>query len=59
MAQGVRKIDRDKFNEAFERWCKCEISMKKAAKIAGVSEPTIRKYFTYLVEGREFPDNLF
>lgn len=59
MAQGVRKIDRDKFIEAFTRWCRCEISMEKAAKIVGVSKPTIKKYFTYLVEGKEFPDNLF
>lgn len=59
MAAGVHKIDKDKFFEAYERWFRGEITLTKAAEIAGISRKTLRKYFAYVIEGKEFPDTLF
>ena len=51
MAKGVHKID--------NQWAECKMSLTKAAKYVGVSQPTISKYFWKLINGEEFPDNLF
>nr|DAJ67538.1 MAG TPA: helix-turn-helix, Psq domain [Caudoviricetes sp.]DAV57151.1 MAG TPA: helix-turn-helix, Psq domain [Caudoviricetes sp.] len=59
MAKGVHKIDKEKFYYAYNQWAQCKMSMTKAAKYVGVSPPTISKYFWKLINGEEFPDNLF
>lgn len=59
MAAGVHKIDKDKFFESYDRWFRGEITLTKAAEIVGISRKTLRKYFNYVIEGREFPDTLF
>lgn len=59
MARGVHKIDKEKFFYAYNQWAQCKMSLTKAAKYVGVSQPTISKYFWKLINGEEFPDNLF
>lgn len=59
MAAGVHKISKEKFFEAYEKWSQEGLSLGKCAEIAGVSVPTLKKYFAVLIAGEEFPDNLF
>lgn len=59
MAQGVKRMDKEKLFMAYEKFIHGEINLTKVAKLAGVSAPTIKKYFEYMVEGKEFPDTLF
>lgn len=56
---GVRKVDKDKFYEAYNGWANGTLSLAKASKVAGMSVPTLTKYFYVLMKGEEFPDNLF
>lgn len=59
MAGGVHTIDKEKFFEAYDRWLSEKLSFKKCAEIAGVSIPTLQKYFAVVITGGEFPDTLF
>lgn len=59
MAGGVHTVDKEKFFQAYEEWSKGGLSFAKAAKMAGMSVPTLQKYFLYIIEGRKFPDTLF
>lgn len=59
MAMGVHPVDPDKFSEACAKYLNRECSRKKAAKIAGMSEPTFKKYLLVLLSGEKFPDTLF
>lgn len=56
---GVHKVDKDKFYEAYNGWASGELSLRKATKVAGMSLPTLKKYFYMLIKGEEFPDTLF
>lgn len=58
MARGVRKINRKKFLEAYNRFL-CGASLKESSKIVGVSVPTLKKYFEIEFSGGKFPDNLW
>ena len=51
MAPGVHKISKEKFFEAYEKWSQEGLSLGKCAKIAGVSVPTLKKYFAVLIAG--------
>lgn len=57
--RGVHAVDKDKFIEAYNKWAIREATLTEAAKIAGMSCPTFRKYVGVLVTGGKFPDNLF
>lgn len=59
MAQGVKTIDKDKFFEALWYFCNGQMSLTKAAKHAGISVPTLTKYFNKVLLGEELPDTLF
>lgn len=56
---GVRTIDREKFLEAYNGYLYGGLTQKQAAEIAGVSIPTLMKYFAIEFVGGEFPDTLF
>lgn len=58
MAHGVRPIDKEKFYEAYRAFMN-GCSLTKASKIAGISVPTLKKYFEVELTGGEFPDTLF
>lgn len=59
MAQGVKTIDKDKFFEAFYGFMNEHWSLTKASKVAGISVPTMKKYFNAVLLGEELPDTLF
>ena len=59
MAQGVKSIDKKKFYEAYDMFINQRMSLTKCAKHAGISVPTMKKYFEYLMFDIEFPDTLF
>lgn len=59
MTQGVKKIDKQKFYEAYDMFLNCGMSLEKCAKHVGISVPTLKKYFEYEIFGKEFPDTLF
>lgn len=59
MAHGVKKIDKQKFYEAYDMFINRGASLEKCAKHAGISVPTLKKYFEYEMFGKEFPDTLF
>lgn len=44
MAMGVHPLNKDKFYEAMNLYVSGQLSQEKAAKIAGMSVPTFRKY---------------
>lgn len=58
MARGVRKINREKFLEAYNMFL-CGASLKESSKIVGASIPTLKKYFEIEFSGGKFPDNLW
>lgn len=59
MARGVKTIDRHKFLQAYDGFALGLFTLKEASKIAGISIPTLRKYFLIERSGGEFPDTLF
>lgn len=44
MAMGVHPLNKDKFYEAINLYISGQVSQVKAAKVAGCSVPTFRKY---------------
>lgn len=59
MAQGVKTINKRKFFEAFEAFCRGEMTLSKAARHIGISVPTASKYFNMYIKGEQLPDGLF
>lgn len=59
MAHGVKTISREKFLEAYNGFLFGGLTLKEASKVAGISIPTLRKYFEIEYTGGEFPDTLF
>lgn len=59
MAKGVHPVDPDKFSEACAKYLNRECNQVVAAKIAGMSAPTFKKYLKTLLLGESFPDTLF
>ena len=59
MAMGVHPLNKDKFYEAINLYISGQVSQVKAAKIAGCSVPTFKKYANKIYGGEELPDNLW
>lgn len=59
MAQGVHKIDKEKFYHAYDEWSKGHMSLAKAAEYVGICDKTLKKYFWVLMTDGDFPDTLF
>lgn len=59
MAHGVRTISRENFLKAYNGFLSGGMTLENAAKVAGVSKPTLKKYFEIEMTGGEFPDTLF
>lgn len=59
MAMGVHPLNKDKFYEAINLYISGRASQVKAAKVAGCSVPTFRKYANMHFLGIPFPDTLF
>lgn len=57
--QGVKRMDKKKFIEAYNGFISGKMSLAKAAKIVGRSVPTIRKYFGMVITGEKLPEDLF
>ena len=59
MAKGVKTQNVDLFRKALTEYTSGRCSQSKAAKIAGMSVPTFRKYANMHFLGIPFPDTLF
>lgn len=59
MAAGVHPLNKDKFYEAINLYISGQVSQVKAAKVAGCSVPTFKKYANKIYGGEELPDNLW
>nr|DAJ12233.1 MAG TPA: helix-turn-helix domain protein [Bacteriophage sp.] len=59
MAQGVHALNKEKFYEAMDLYVSGRIKQKEAAKIAGCSIPTFRKYACKIYGSEELPNNLW
>ena len=59
MAKGVKTRNAKLFKEALTEYAHGRCSQAKAAKIAGMSVPTFRKYANMHFLGMPFPDTLF
>ena len=59
MAKGVKTRNVDLFREALTEYTSSRCSQAQAAKIAGMSVPTFRKYANMHFLGIPFPDTLF
>ena len=59
MAKGVKTRNVDLFREALTEYASGRCSQSKAAKMAGMSRPTFRKYANMYFLGIPFPDTLF
>lgn len=59
MAKGVKTRNIDSFREGLMEYAYGRCSQAKAAKIAGMSVPTFRKYANMHFLGIPFPDTLF
>lgn len=55
----VKKIDKDKFVEAFNAWFVDGQSIDKARKIVGLSSPTFTKYVSMVIKNEPLPEGLF
>lgn len=55
----IKQIDKEKFYRSLEMFLRAETSLKNAAKMVGLSTPTLRKYYEMAIAGRPLPDNLF
>lgn len=52
-------MDKEKFIEAYNGFVFGGLSLEQAAKVAGRSVPTIRKYFSMVLTGQSLPKDLF
>jgi|GEM_PF-443066 hypothetical protein len=59
MAAGVHPLNKEKFYEAINLYISGQASQVKAAKVAGCSVPTFKKYANKIYGGEELPDNLW
>lgn len=59
MAKGVKTRNIDSFREGLMEYAYGRCSQAEAAKIAGISIPTFKKYLWIALSGGEFPDTLF
>ena len=59
MAKGVKARNVDLFREALTEYTAGRCSQSKAAKMAGMSRPTFRKYANMYFLCIKFPDTLF
>ena len=59
MAKGVKTRNIDSFREGLMEYAYGRCSQAEAAKIAGMSVPTFRKYANMHFLGIPFPDTLF
>lgn len=59
MAKGVKTRNIDSFREGLMEYTYGRCSQAQAAKIAGMSVPTFRKYANMHFLGIPFPDTLF
>lgn len=59
LKDAVKKIDKDKFVEAFNAWFIDGQSIDKARKIVGLSSPTFTKYLNMVLENEPLPEGLF
>ena len=59
MAKGVKTRNVDLFRKAMIEYVAGRCSQSKAAKMAGMSRPTFRKYANMHFLGIPFPDTLF
>ena len=59
MAKGVKTRNAKLFQEALTEYTYGRCSQAEAAKIAGMSVPTFRKYANMYFLGIPFPDTLF
>ena len=59
MAKGVKTRNIDSFREGLMEYAYGRCSQAQAAKIAGMSVPTFRKYANMHFLGIPFPDTLF
>lgn len=57
--QGMKKMDKEKFIEAYNGFISGRLSLEKAAKVAERSVPTIRKYFGMVLMNQPLPKDLF
>lgn len=57
--QGVKKMDKEKFIKAYNGFIAGRLSLKKAAKVAERSVPTIKKYFKMVLMNQPLPEDLF
>lgn len=55
----IKQIDKEKFYRSLEMFLRAETTLKNAAKMVGLSTPTLRKYYEMEIAGRPLPDNLF
>lgn len=56
---GMKRMDKEKFIEAYNGFVFGGLSLEQAAKVAGRSVPTIRKYFSMVLTGQSLPKDLF
>lgn len=59
MAKGVKTQNVDLFRKALTEYASGRCSQSKAAKMAGMSRPTFRKYANMYFLSIPFPDTLF
>lgn len=59
MAKGVKTRNIDSFREGLMEYAYGRCSQAEAAKIAGMSVPTFKKYANKIYGGEELPDNLW
>lgn len=57
--QRIHPLNKDKFYEAINLYISGQASQVKAAKVAGCSVPTFKKYANKIYGGEELPDNLW
>lgn len=55
----IKQIDKEKFYRSLEMFLRAETTLKNAAKMVGLSTPTLRKYYEMAIAGIPLPDNLF
>lgn len=56
---GMKRMDKEKFIEAYNCFVVGVLSLEQAAKVAGRSVPTIRKSFSMVLTGQSLPKDLF
>lgn len=56
---GMKKMNKEKFVDAYNGFIAGGLTLDEAAKIAERSTKTIRKYFGMVLEGTPLPKDLF